>query len=371
MNIIIVGAAYPFRGGIAHHTALLYRELSKRHHVQIVTFKRQYPAFLFPGKSQLDSDDMIQVPTEQLIDSMNPLNWISVGRAIRRRHPDLLIVTYSLPFFGPCYGTIVRAATRKTRTKVLFLCHNIIPHEKRPGDAQFTRCALSTADYFIVQSDSVERDLKSLFPDARYKRIHHPVYNVFGEPVDKQLARRELHLDDDRIILFFGYIRAYKGLRVLLDAMPAILRQLDLRLLVVGEFYDDKQKYVEQIGRLGIDRHVTLVADYVPNEIVAKYFSAADVAVLPYRSATQSGIAQIAYNFDKPVIATNVGGLGEIVRDGVTGFVVPPDNAERLSDAVLRFYHERREHEFAANVRIEKQKYSWENMRNAIESLMQ
>ncbi len=370
MNIVIVGAAYPFRGGIAHHTALLYRELSKRHHVQIITFKRQYPSFLFPGKSQFDSDDMISVPTEQLIDSMNPLNWISVGRTIRRRRPDLLIVTYSIPFFGPCYGTIARVATRNTNTKVLFLCHNIIPHEKRPGDALFTRYALSAGDCFIVQSDSVERDLKSLFPQARYKRIHHPVYNVFGNPVDKQQARKELNIERERVLLFFGYVRPYKGLGVLLDAMPLILQQLEVQLLVVGEFYDDKQKYVEQIQRLGLNNHVTLTSDYVPNEIVAKYFSAADVVVLPYRSATQSGIAQIAYNFNKPVIATNVGGLGEIVRDNVTGFVVPPDDAGRLSDAVIRFYDEHREQEFTANVETEKRKYSWENMSEAIESLM-
>ncbi|MBX2991770.1 MAG: glycosyltransferase [Bacteroidetes bacterium] len=370
MNIIIVGAASPWRGGIAHHTALLFQELSKRHTVQVITFKRQYPAFLFPGKTQNEVDEMIRIPTEQRIDSVNPLTWISTGREIRKRKPDLLIFTYSLPFFGPCYGTIARVATRGTNTKVLFLCHNIVPHERRPGDVVFTKYALKAADHFIVQSDAVELDLKKFFPQAAYRKIPHPVYNIFGSPVEKEFARRKLGITDERVLLCFGYVRAYKGLLTMLEAMPMILKEMNVRLLVVGEFYDKREPYEQLMSDYELRDHVTVVSDYVANETVALYFSAADVAMLPYTSATQSGIAQIAYNFNKPVIASNVGGLGEVVRDGVTGFVVLPKDPEALAHAVLRFFKEGREKEFTANVEIEKKKYSWEAMAVAIEELV-
>ncbi|MDL1892990.1 glycosyltransferase [Sphingobacteriales bacterium CHB3] len=369
MNIIIVGAASPWRGGIAHHTALLFQELSKNNAVQVITFKRQYPAFLFPGKTQNEVDEMIRIPTEMRIDSMNPLTWLATGREIKRRKPDLLIFTYSLPFFGPCYGTIARTATRGTETKVLFLCHNIAPHERRPGDIVFTRFALKTADFYIVQSDAVERDLKKFFPGAMYRKIPHPVYNIFGSPVEKRAAREQLGITDERVLLCFGYVRAYKGLRTMLEAMPMILKEMSVRLLVVGEFYDTRETYEQLISDYGLRHNVTVVSDYVANETVALYFSAANVAMLPYTSATQSGIAQIAYNFNKPVIATNVGGLGEVVRDGVTGFVVPPKDPEALANAVLRFFKEEREAEFTAHVEIEKRKYSWEAMANAIDDL--
>lgn len=369
MKIVIVGAAYPLRGGIAHHTALLFRSLSERHEVQVITFKRQYPSLLFPGKTQLDAGDMIRIPTEPLIDSMNPLNWVAVARKIRHRKPDLLMFTYSLPFFGPCYGTIARIATRGTNTRVLFLCHNIVPHEKRFGDTAFTRYALSTGDCFIVQSEAVEHDLKLLLPRAVYRKVHHPVYSIFGEPTDKFLARQELRISDERVLLCFGYVRPYKGLAVMLDALPLITAELKVRLLIVGEFYDDKEKYLGQIRRLGIADHVTVVSDYVSNEKVGLYFSASDVVMLPYTSATQSGIAQIAYNFNKPVIATKVGGLAEVVKDGHTGFVVEPGNPAALAGAVLRFYREHREGEFSMNAKSEKKHYSWQAMTEAIESL--
>ncbi len=371
MNIIILGTAYPLRGGIAHYNALLYQELSKKHHVEVVTFKRQYPSLLFPGKTQMETDgEMQRVPAESLIDSIDPLNWISVAREIRRRQPDLIIMKYWLPFFGPCFGTIARVATRGTNTKVLYICDNVVPHEKRPGDAIFTRYAFGAGDFFIVQSDAVERDLKTFLPHARYKKVAHPVYNIFGDLMDKQEARRQLGITEERVLLFFGYIRAYKGLHVMLEAMAKLLKELDVRLLVVGEFYDDKEKYMSQLHQLGLENHVTVNSDYVPNDKVGVYFSAANVVMLPYTSATQSGIAQIAYNFNKPVIATNVGGLAEVVRDNVTGFVVPPADPDALMNAIIRFFRENREAEFSANVEVEKQKYSWKAMTDAIEEFM-
>lgn len=371
MKIVIVGTAYPLRGGIAHYNALLFQALSKRHQVEIITFKRQYPALLFPGKTQTESGgELLRVPSEPLIDSINPLNWIAVGKEIRRGNPDLIIMKYWLPFFGPCFGTIARSAKKGTRTKVVYICDNIVPHEKRPGDTAFTRYAFGAGDFFIVQSDAVERDLQMLFPGTIYKKVPHPVYNIFGKPVDKHHARKQLGITDERVMLFFGYVRAYKGLNVLLEAQARIVKELNVRLLVVGEFYDDKEKYLKQIASLGIANSVTVNSDYVANEKVGLYFSAADVVVLPYSSATQSGIAQIAYNFNKPVIATNVGGLAEVVRHGVTGLVVPPNDPDALKHAVLEFFLEQKEAAFAANVAVEKQKYTWEAMAEAIEGFV-
>jgi glycosyltransferase involved in cell wall biosynthesis len=318
----------------------------------------------------MEKDDMVRIPTESLLDSINPLNWISVARRIRSQAPDLIIFTYSIPFFGPCYGTVARFATRSTGTKVLYLCHNIVPHETRPGDGMFTRYALTAGDYFIVQSDSVEQDLKTLLPQACYKKVHLPIYNIFGESVDKQQARKQLGIMEERVLLCFGYIRPYKGLHVMLEAMPKLVGQHKIKLLIVGEFYEDKEKYVAQIRRLGLEPHVIVDSDYVPNDRVKLYFSASDVVMLPYISATQSAIVQIAYSFNKPVIATGVGGLAEVVKDNYTGFVVGPNDSDALANAVLRFYNENREGEFAANVQVEKKNYSWEAMTHAIEELM-
>lgn len=370
MKIVLVGTAYPLRGGISHYNALLYQELAKTHTVEIITFRRQYPSLLFPGKTQKEADgELLRVPSEELVDSINPLNWIAVGNAIARRKPDLLIFKYWLPFFGPCFGTIARRAKRNGRTRVVYICDNVVPHEKRPGDAAFTRYAFGPADGFIVQSDIVERDLLAFLPGARFRKVPHPVYNIFGAGMDKLRAREALDLKAERLLLFFGYVRPYKGLHVLLDALAAVRTRVDVQLMVVGEFYDDERKYRTQIARLGLESSVHLNADYVSNDRVGLYFSAADAVVLPYLSATQSGIAQIAYNFDRPVIATDVGGLGEVVADGRTGFLVPPNDPAALAAAIRRFYVERREAEFAAHAREEKKKYTWEAMARAIEEL--
>ena len=371
MNIVIVGTAFPLRGGIAHYNALLYQELSKNHTVQLITFKRQYPSFLFPGKTQSETGgELLTVPSESLVDSINPLNWLSVGREIRRRKPDLIIFKYWLPFFGPCFGTIARVTKWGRDTKVLFICDNIIPHEKRPGDRVFTRYAFRGADYFIVQSDTVERDLLRFWPDAKYRKAAHPVYNIFGSPIEKQKARQLLGVTAKRVLLFFGYIRKYKGLHVLLDAMGMLKTSGNIHLFAVGECYDDEQIYRNQIAALKIGDMVTLHTDYVPNDRVGLYFSAADAVILPYLSATQSGIAQIAYNFDRPVIATRVGGLAEVVIDGETGLLVPRDDPRALANGIKRFYEEGDPAKFENNVQREKKKYTWEVMASTIENLV-
>ena len=368
MKIIILGTAFPLRGGIAHFNALLAEHLEKRHSVETITFKRQYPRLLFPGKTQEEQGEQLHVhPAPQLVDSINPFNWIAVAREVRKRGPDLIIFKYWMPFFAPCFGTIAKLAKKKTNTKVLYICDNIIPHERRPGDIALTRYAFRQADYFIVQSDAVERDIKEHFPKAVYRNVPHPVYENFGAALPKAEARQRLGISSKKVILYFGYVRAYKGLMVLLEAMTGLEGIL---LLAVGEFYDDEAKYRNKVKELHLESRVRFVSDYVPNNEVAMYFSAADVVVLPYLSATQSGIIQIAYNFDKPVIATDVGGLAEVVIDGTTGFIVPPNNSQMLAGAITRYYNEKRETEFSANVNIEKQKYTWDNLVAEIEQLM-
>jgi glycosyltransferase involved in cell wall biosynthesis len=367
MKIVILGTAYPLRGGIAHFNALLASHLASRHEVETITFKRQYPDFFFPGSTQQEQEAEPGLrPAPELIDSINPFNWVAVASEVRRRAPDLIIFKYWLPFFAPCFGTIAKLSKKKSGAKVLFICDNIVPHERRIGDLALTRYAFRQADLFIVQSDAVERELNTYFPQAVYRNVPHPVYENFGAALPKAEARRRLGIAAPKVILYFGYVRAYKGLMVLLEAMKDLEGIL---LLAVGEFYDDETPYREKVKELGISERVRFVSSYVPNHEVALYFSAADAVVLPYLSATQSGIIQIAYNFGKPVIATAVGGLAEVVLDGRTGYVVPPRDPGALAAAVQRFYGGNREEEFSRNVAGEKKKYSWEHLVSVIEEL--
>ena len=371
MKIAIIGTAYPLRGGIAHYNAILASHLKQRHTVDVITFKRQYPKLFFPGTSQKETGDPgIPIHSRQLVDSINPFNWIRTGLTVRRERPDLIIFKYWLPFFGACFGTIAVIARWGTRTKVLYICDNVIPHEHRPGDRFLTRFALKRGDAFVVQSDQVERDLLSLLPRARCRKVPHPVYEIFGKTIPKAEARAKLGIPVDKpVILFFGYIRPYKGLMTLLDALPHVPASLDITTLIVGEFYEDPAPYRDRIAALGLGGRLKLAAEYVPNEEVSMYFSAADLLVLPYRSATQSGIIQIAYNFDRPVIATNVGGLPEVVIHGRTGLIVPPDDPVALARAVEEFFRSGKMDEFTKNVREEKKKYSWDRLVEAIEDL--
>ncbi len=371
MNIVIIGTAYPLRGGIAHFVALLAKYFQKaNHNVGIISFKRQYPKILFPGKTQEESgEELFSIKAEMLIDSINPFNWVLVGNEIRKRKPDLIIFKYWLPFFGPSYGTIAALAKRNKHTKVMMLCDNIIPHEKRPGDLLFTKYVFRYANTAIVQSDSVEKDLQTLFPKLPYKKIPHPVYEIFGESVEQKLSRKKIGIEEnENTILFFGYVREYKGLDVLLRSMQQVE---NATALIVGEFYDDEQHYRSLAKELNVESKVRFFSEYIANNEVKYYFSACDAVVLPYKSATQSGIAQIAFNFDKPVITTNVGGLAEIVPDGKAGFVVEPNNPEQLARVIQKFFTEGKKERFTEQVKIEKRKYSWENLVIAIEELYQ
>lgn len=372
MKLVIISTAYPLRGGIAQSTGILYNRLKGRgHQVHVITFRRQYPKIFFPGKTQLENSNepCVQIETEPILDSINPLSWIRAFRRVRELQPDLLLLRFWMPFFAPCFGTICWLTKKFTSAQVLYLCDNIIPHERRMGDVTLSKFAFRRADFFIVQSSVVQAELLTLFPQAKYRHVPHPVYDIFGEVMDKKEARKRLNISAEKVILFFGYVRAYKGLDLLFKAMPAILDEMSLRLLVVGEFYQSEQDFRKQADDLGFSAIVQFHSKYVPTEEVSMYFSAAEVVVLPYKSATQSGIVQIAYHLNKPCIVTDVGGLAEVVVDGRTGFVVPPEDPAALANAVIRFYSENREQAFVENVKQEKQKYSWDNMLNAIEEL--
>lgn len=369
MKIILVGTAYPLRGGIAHYLALLYhRLLARRHDVQIVTFSRQYPSMLFPGKSQEEvRSSGVAVPSHQMIDSINPWSWIRTALWIRRQGPDLVVFKYWLPFFGPCFGTIAAIVRRKTRIKTLFICDNIIPHERRIGDRALTSFAFRFVDQFIVQSHAVERELQEFLPGAPSLYVPHPVYEIFGPAIPKGRAREQLGLLSSKVLLFFGYIRPYKGLDVLLEALPRVLQHHDVTLVVVGESYEGTSHYLKRTQDLGVSNAVVLHTEYVPSDSVSMYFSACDVVVLPYRSATQSGIVQIAYQFGRPVIATDVGGLAEVVLHEDTGLIVPPEDSKALAEAIIRFYDENLEERFAQRVKQERTKYTWDALVDALE----
>jgi glycosyltransferase involved in cell wall biosynthesis len=370
MKILLFGPAYPLRGGMAHFIALLYTELVRRgHDVQIINFTRQYPSLLFPGKTQQESGEAgIPVPSTPLIDSINPFNWLYNGLRLRDRNADLVISTYWLPFFGPSSG-LLHKLLRRGKTKTLTILHNVIPHERRPGDITFTKFLFKQTDYFIAQSESVEKDLLKFVPDAKYRRVSLPMFSLFKDRIPKAEAKKILNITDEKVIMFFGYIRPYKGLHVLIDAMKIIKEKMKLRLLVCGEFYGDEEKYRNQMREAGIEPVTTVYSDYIPNEKVHLYFSAADVVVQPYVSATQSAIAQMAYFFSSPIIATNVGALPEVVIHEKSGLIVPPNDPAALADAILRFYNEKMEQKLMAGASEERKKYTWEAMAEAIESL--
>ncbi|MCK5145112.1 glycosyltransferase [bacterium] len=371
MKIVLIGPAFPLRGGIAHYTALLYRNLTERgHDVHVISFKRQYPSLLFPGKTQLDEgEELITVNAVHILDSIGPFSWIRAFFYIRQLQPDLIIFNYWMPFFAPCYATVAGLAKKFLSIKNLYILHNVIPHEKKPFDGILTRFGLKFIDFFITQARSVRDDLLSLNPAANYRETPHPIYNIFPEAVDQKAVRNILGIGEERVLLYFGYIRKYKGLKFLVQAMPLIRESIkDIRLMICGEFYEGREEILALIESLELDNCVTLVDEFIPNEEVGRYFSAADLIVLPYITATQSGIVQIAYNYDKPVVVTRVGGLPEVVPDGESGYVVEPQDPEAIARAVINFYQDGQKDILVDGVRRQKDKYSWDRMGEAIES---
>lgn len=371
MKIVIVSPAYPLRGGIANFTAQLYQELSKDNEVIIFTFKRQYPKIFFPGKTQFESrEEVNKVPTRVEIDSINPFNWKRIATSISSTKPDLVIFQYWLPFFSPGYSSIAKRIRRNSNVKLIAICHNIIPHEKRTGDNFLTNLFLKKMDYFILLSKEVEKDLFKFIANPKFKVLPHPVYSSFGESVENKTAIEYLKLDDDNYILFFGFIRDYKGLDVLIEAMSLLKDTLKVKLIVAGEFYEDEKKYLDLIKKFDLKDKIILFNNFIPATDVKYYFSASDLVVLPYKDATQSGIVQIAVNFSKPVIASDVGGISEVIKNNESGYIVKKENPKELAEAISKFYNGNKGIEFSNNIAKIKDKYSWTNFVDGIIDLI-
>lgn len=355
----MVGPAYPYRGGIAHYTSVLAQELSRDREVLVINFKRLYPSFLFPGKTQFDeSAEPLDVASARIIDSLNPVSFWVAARAVRAFQPDVIVFQWWQPFFAFAYTAIVLLLGPALRGKVVFLCHNVLPHERSPIDTLLIRLGFAQVRRYLVQSNEDARNLLSLRGGAVVKVHPHPIYSTFKRGRHtRESARRTIGVDG-RVVLFFGLVRPYKGLGVLIEAFA---RRPELRatLLIVGEFYEKKETYVNRIRDLGIEDHVRIIDRYVPNEDVEQYFVACDVVVLPYLEATQSGITQIAFAFDKPVVVTNVGGLPDVVDDDVTGYVVPPGDPESLANAIARFFTDDVSARMENAVSNAKKRFSW------------
>lgn len=368
-NIAIIGPAYPLRGGgMATFNERMAREfLHQGHNVTIYTFSLQYPSFLFPGTTQYSKEAPPQdLKIEVLINSVNPLNWIKAGNIIRRARPDIAIVRYWLPFMAPALGTILRLVKKNKHTKIVCVADNVIPHEKRPGDNLFTKYFIPPIDAFITMSQNVRDDLAKFTTSKKAILVNHPLYDNFGEKIPQAEARQKLGIaENDFVLLFFGFIRKYKGLDILLDALPQISKNIpQLKLLVAGEFYGDKEEFDEQIKRLNISDKLILHTSFISDAEIKYFLCAADVVVQPYRNATQSGVSPLAYHFEIPMVVTNVGALPAMVPNNISGLVAEP-NAASIADAVVNM-HKLTPNSFLPGLRQEKEKYSWQVFTNAI-----
>ena len=380
-KVIIIGPGHPLRGGLATFNQRLAKEfIEQGNDCSIYSFSLQYPSFLFPGKTQYSDEPAPEgITIHSVINSINPFNWIKIGNRLKKERPDIIVVRYWLPFMGPALGTILRGARKNRHTKIICIADNVIPHEKRFGDKPFTRYFLKSCDAFITMSEKVMADLRFFEKTKPAKLVSHPLYDNFGDIIPKEAARKHLCLPgNEKIILFFGFIRKYKGLDLLLEAMSVLKNstlqtsnpqepEQVIKLLIAGEFYEDEKQYHEQIEKLGIKDQLILRTDFIPDSEVKYYLCAADAVIQPYRNATQSGVTPLAYHFEKPMVVTNVGGLPALVPDGKVGLVVEP-NPQAIADGILKFY-QLGEAYFIPNLREEKKKYSWDNLTSSIGQL--
>jgi len=366
-KVVIIGPAHPLRGGLASFDERLTRQFqSDGFEATLFTFSLQYPGFLFPGTTQYSSEPPpTDININVCINSVNPFNWLIVGNTLRKLKPDIIVIRYWLPFMGPCLGTILRIAKLNKFTRVVCIADNVIPHEKRPGDIIFTKYCFKAIDGFVTMSEKVLKDLKTL-TNKPAQQIVHPLYDNFGAALDKSTARKHLGLTEtDAIILFFGFIRKYKGLDWLFEAMSILKNKgSKIKLLVAGEFYEDRKAYDDLIEQLGIADSLLLRTDFIQDSEVRYYLSAADFVIQPYKNATQSGVTPLAYHFEKPMLVTNVGGLPDLVPHEKVGIVIEP-NPHAIADGIERLY-ELGEEQFFSHLRHEKAKYSWEVLTNTI-----
>ena len=362
MKIVLIGPVYPYKGGISHYTGLLYKAIIKEgHEVSLHSYKFQYPKFLYKKEQKDERNQQFKIQdTNYSIHTMNPFNWIGTARSIKKDKPDLIVIQWWHPYFAPCYVALCKLLRKQ---KIMFVCHNVFPHERFHMDRQLAKLVLKQGDYFIAQSQMDAADLLSIKPDAKYKITPHPTYNAFKiKDMTNAEARNILGIKKNaKVLLFFGFVREYKGLKYLLDAMPSIGQSVpDIQLWIVGDFGSDRESYMEKIASLKMEETVKTVEGYIADDEVEKYFAACDMVALPYISATQSGIAQIAYGFQKPVLVTNVGGLPDVVTDQKTGYVVESKSAKAIAEAAVDFFAKNRAAEFTQNIIKEKERFSWE-----------
>jgi glycosyltransferase involved in cell wall biosynthesis len=371
MKIAMLGVFPPFRGGIQHFNTHLYHQLKSDHEVRAINFHRQYPNLLFPGSNQYSTvSEELPDFQERVLDPLNPVTWLRAYRRLKLWSPDLVIFKYWMPFFAPTFGTITRLLRRYTNTRSLCIIDNLTPHEPRPGDLLLNRYMVTGTDMFICMSAIVEEDLLHLKPDAQFMRHPHPLYENFGERIPRETARERLGIGSEPLLLYFGFIRKYKGIGVLLDALPQVVEALGAKTIIAGESYEDKEHYRGKIESLGLASHIILADRFIPDEEVSLYFSAADVVVLPYLSATQSGIVSIALNYDLPCIVTDVGGLSEVVHHQKTGLLVPPNDPEALAREIVNYFKKTDHAAMAQHIAAEKQRYSWEAFTQTIFKLI-
>ncbi|MGD8857585.1 MAG: glycosyltransferase [Chloroflexota bacterium] len=366
----LIGPTYPYRGGIAHYTTLLARHLAASHETLLISFSRQYPGWLFPGRSDRDpSRESLRAPAEYLLDPLNPLSWRRCLQRIDQWDPDVVVIPWWVPFWAPAWATIGYGVKRmQPPPALIFICHNVLPHESKPWDVLALRLALRSADGFVVHSRANAEELVRYFPTAGIRVTPLPTYATLSEV---RPATLKLALPVDRpLLLFTGFVRPYKGLDILLEAMPRILENRPVHLLVAGEFWQSAEPYLDQIQRLGIGEAVTVENRYLSNEELAAILDRADVVVLPYRTATQSAIVQLAFGSQKPVITTDVGGLAEVVEDGRTGLVVPPEDPAALAAAVIRYFDEDLGPTFQEQIEVTGQRFSWQRLERTIMQLV-
>ena len=367
-KIFIIGPAYPLRGGLATFDELFCTAFNEQgHDCEIISYSLQYPNFLFPGSTQFDTTGVAPkyIKIHTLINSVNPLSWIKTANFIKKQKPDFIVFRFWIPFMGPALGSIARMV-RKSGIKVLAITDNVIPHEKRIGDAAFAKYFIKSCDGFVTMSKAVMKDLENFTTTQHKKYLLHPLYTSFGEKLNKSDARKVLGIKDDvNLVLFFGLIRKYKGLDMLLDAFNELKDNPNINLIIAGEFYEDKQPYLDLIEKYQIQNQVILHAKFIANDDVKLYFSAADLVALPYRTATQSGVTQVSFHFEVPTLVTNVGGLGEIIPHQKAGYVVEP-NGKAIAESIKDYFTNHRMPLYTEGMKQEKQKYDWKIFVNEV-----
>ncbi|MDM8520995.1 glycosyltransferase [Anaerolineales bacterium HSG6] len=364
MKIALVGPTYPFRGGIAHYTTLLYKALVKQHTVMFYSFKRQYPSWLFPGQTDRDnSRQPLYGECRYTIDSLNPLTWRDTAKQIDQFQPDILLLSWWHPYWALVWFYLMHRAKRQ-QVSILYIVHNVVSHETKWWDKWLTKSVLSSANKLIVHSNEERQRLLTLLPSATVQVVPLPTYTPLSEqsqPLSQTEARQQLSLSDtERVLLFFGFVRPYKGLPILLEALVELTPSLPVRLLIVGEFWKSAQETEQFLIDHQLTTHVTIINRYIPNEAIGIYFSAADVVVLPYRRASGSAVLQLAFGFGKPVIASDVGGLNDVVADGETGLLVPPNDSVALAQTIERFYQTNQA--WSDKIKSYNQQFSWQHL---------